>query len=99
VTEHRCSAPQARTRATEGVASPTHGEQIQAVRFGKYWTAIKAPILVLRGVRSDLVPADLAQEMVRRNPRARVLAFEGCGHAPPLMSHEQIEPVCEFLQR
>jgi pimeloyl-ACP methyl ester carboxylesterase len=63
----------------------------------KYWTAIKAPILVIRGVHSDLLPADLAQEMINRNPRTRVLAIEGCGHAPPLMNHEEIERVCEFL--
>ena len=64
----------------------------------KYWRAIKVPILVLRGVDSDLLPADLARDMVRRNPSARVLEIEGCGHAPSLMSHEQIERVCEFLR-
>jgi pimeloyl-ACP methyl ester carboxylesterase len=64
----------------------------------KYWTAIKTPSLVLRGVGSDLLPPDLARDMIRRNSWARVLEIEGCGHAPPLMSHEQIERVCEFLQ-
>jgi pimeloyl-ACP methyl ester carboxylesterase len=63
----------------------------------KYWTAIKAPILVLRGVESDLLPADLAAQMVRRNRGTTVLECEGCGHAPPLMSHEQIAPLAEFL--
>jgi len=64
----------------------------------KYWSAIKAPILVLRGVHSDLLTPELAQDMLRRNPRASLLEIEGCGHAPPLMSDDQIEPVCEFLQ-
>jgi pimeloyl-ACP methyl ester carboxylesterase len=63
----------------------------------KYWTAIKAPILVLRGAHSDLLPLDLAREMVHRNSRAKVLEIEGCGHAPPLMSHDQMEHVCKFL--
>jgi len=63
----------------------------------KYWTAIKAPTLVLRGVHSDLLPSDLARDMVRRNPSAKVLEIEGCGHAPTLMNHDQIERVCEFL--
>ncbi len=63
----------------------------------KYWTAIKAPILVLRGVDSDLLPADLAAQMVRRNRGTTVIEFQGCGHAPPLMSPEQITPVVEFL--
>ena len=56
------------------------------------------PILVLRGVHSDLLSADLAQDMIRRNRRAKVLEIKGCGHAPPLMSHDQIECVCEFLK-
>jgi pimeloyl-ACP methyl ester carboxylesterase len=65
----------------------------------KYWTAIKAPILVTRGVQSDLLPADLAGQMVSRNTRTTVVEFERCGHAPPLMSAEQIAPVAEFLNR
>jgi len=64
----------------------------------KYWTAIKVPVLVLRGVHSDLLTAELAQDMIGRNPRASLLEIEGCGHAPPLMSHGQIKAVCEFLQ-
>jgi pimeloyl-ACP methyl ester carboxylesterase len=63
----------------------------------KYWTAIKAPTLVLRGVHSDLLPLDLARDMVRRNPCAKVIEIEGCGHAPTLMSPDQIECVREFL--
>jgi pimeloyl-ACP methyl ester carboxylesterase len=68
-----------------------------SVNLWKYWTAIKVPILVIRGVESDLLPADLASEMIRRNPRARVHEIEGCGHAPPLMSPEQIRAVAEFI--
>ena len=64
----------------------------------KYWTAIKAPILVLRGADSDLLPPDLAREMVHRNCSAKILEIEGCGHAPPLMSHDQIECVYDFLK-
>ena len=63
----------------------------------KYWTGIEVPILVLRGVKSDMLPSDLVLEMVRRNPRTRVHEVEGCGHAPPLMSLEQIKPVVDFL--
>jgi pimeloyl-ACP methyl ester carboxylesterase len=68
-----------------------------SVNLWKYWTAINVPILVIRGVESDLLPADLASEMIRRNPRARVHEIEGCGHAPPLMSPKQIRAVSDFL--
>jgi pimeloyl-ACP methyl ester carboxylesterase len=63
----------------------------------KYWTAIDVPILALRGVDSDLLPADLAAQMVRRNRGTTVLEIEGCGHAPPLMNPEQIAPIVQFL--
>jgi pimeloyl-ACP methyl ester carboxylesterase len=63
----------------------------------KYWTAIEVPILVIRGKESDMLPADLAKDMTRRNPRARVVEMKGCGHAPPLMRSEQIGCVSEFL--
>jgi pimeloyl-ACP methyl ester carboxylesterase len=63
----------------------------------RYWKAIDVPILVVRGVDSDLLPADLAREMVSRNPRAKVIEIEGCGHAPALMSLDQIRFVSDFL--
>jgi pimeloyl-ACP methyl ester carboxylesterase len=63
----------------------------------RYWTAIEVPILVIRGEESDMLPADLARDMMRRNPRARVVEMKGCGNAPPLMSAEQIGCVSEFL--
>ena len=68
-----------------------------SVDLWKYWTRIEGRILILRGVESDMLPADLALEMVRRNPRAELHDFEGCGHAPPLMTLEQIRPVADFL--
>jgi len=63
----------------------------------KYWTAIKLPILVIRGVESDLLPADLAAKMERRSVFARIHEIEGCGHAPPLMGADQIKIVSDFL--
>jgi len=64
----------------------------------KYWQAIRIPMLVIRGSASDLLPAKLADEMVRRNPLARVQEIEGCGHAPPLMCADQIKHVSDFLK-
>jgi pimeloyl-ACP methyl ester carboxylesterase len=63
----------------------------------KYWNAIEIPILVIRGIESDLLPAPLAREMERRNPRASFHEIADCGHAPALMSEDQIEVVADFL--
>ena len=63
----------------------------------KYWRAIDIPILVLRGTESDLLPKDLAVDMKRRNPRMELREFPGIGHAPTLMTPDQIRVVSEFL--
>lgn len=61
------------------------------------YDAVDCPILILRGEQSDLLsPATLA-EMLVRNPRASSYVVPGVGHAPTLMSPEQIEPVADFL--
>jgi pimeloyl-ACP methyl ester carboxylesterase len=63
----------------------------------KYWQAIEIPILVLRGVHSDLLPKDLAAEMKRRNPRMQLHEIADIGHAPTLMTPDQIQVVSDFL--
>ena len=64
----------------------------------KYWEAIKVPMLVLHGAKSDLLSGNLTLEMRKRNPRASVLRFDDCGHVPPLMTQDQIAVVTNFLQ-
>jgi len=70
----------------------------QPLNLWAYWEAIKVPVLVLRGARSDLLSFDLAAEMRRRNRLANVFQFDDCGHVPPLMVREQIDVVTQFLQ-
>ena len=62
------------------------------------WDAIRCPTLVLRGAESDLLSAATAQQMRERGPRPAVIEFAGVGHAPMLLSAEQIRPVVDFLR-
>jgi pimeloyl-ACP methyl ester carboxylesterase len=62
------------------------------------YDAIACPTLVLRGVESDLLSADILREMSQRGPRAQTREFAGIGHAPTLMSDEQIAIVRSFLE-
>ena len=64
----------------------------------KYWRAIDIPILVLRGTESDLLPPDLTVTMKERNPGMALREFRHIGHAPTLMTSDQIEVVSEFLE-
>jgi len=62
------------------------------------WDAIRCPTLVLRGKESDLLSAETAAAMTQRGPRPTLLEFAGVGHAPMLLSSDQIAPVVRFLQ-
>ncbi len=61
------------------------------------YDALDMPTLVLRGVDSDLLLQETAEEMTRRGPRAQLAVIPGCGHAPALNVPEQINLVRNFL--
>ena len=62
------------------------------------WDAIRQPTLLLRGAKSDLLTAATAADMVRRGPKPTLIEFPHTGHAPMLLSAEQIEPVVRFIR-
>ncbi|NML45423.1 alpha/beta hydrolase [Ramlibacter sp. G-1-2-2] len=61
------------------------------------YDAIRADTLLLRGANSDLLTRATAEEMSRRGPKARLVEFEGVGHAPTLIDDKQVEVVASFL--
>jgi pimeloyl-ACP methyl ester carboxylesterase len=61
------------------------------------WDRLRLPTLLLRGAQSDLLSAATAQAMGERGPRARLVEFEGVGHAPTLVADDQVAAVREFL--
>jgi pimeloyl-ACP methyl ester carboxylesterase len=79
------------------IAAPMRARPVADVDLWTVWDRIAVPTLVLRGARSDLLGADTAAEMSRRGPCAEVIAFADVGHAPALMSRDQIAPVVAFF--
>lgn len=61
------------------------------------WDAVACPVLVLRGMDSDVLTAETLDEMVARKPGTAVVQFEGVGHAPMLMDAAQIDAVRAWL--
>jgi len=61
------------------------------------YDAIRCPTLVIRGAQSDLLSRATTAEMARRGPKAKVTEIPGVGHAPTLLSAEQIGVVRDFL--
>ncbi len=62
------------------------------------WDALRCPTLLLRGAESDLLSANTAAAMRARGPKPRLVEFAGVGHAPMLLTPEQIAPVAAFLE-
>lgn len=62
------------------------------------YDALDMPVLVLRGIDSDLLLQETAEEMTRRGPCAELAVIPGCGHAPALNVPEQIALVRNFLR-
>ena len=66
--------------------------------FWPVWDEIKCPVLLLRGVDTDLLLAETATEMTQRGPKAVLHEIAACGHAPALMDFAQIDPVDFWLR-
>lgn len=63
----------------------------------KLYDGITASTLLLRGAQSDLLNRETALAMTQRGPKARLVEFEGVGHAPTLVAADQVEAVVSFL--
>jgi pimeloyl-ACP methyl ester carboxylesterase len=61
------------------------------------YDALTCQVLVLRGKQSDLLDIETATAMTVRGPKARLVEFEGVGHAPTLIHADQIAPIEDFL--
>jgi len=61
------------------------------------WNAVRCPTLVLRGSRSTVLSGATAKRMRKSGPRAKIIDIEGVGHAPWLMSEDQIGIIRDFL--
>lgn len=80
-----------------GIAQPFQNVDLTDVPLWQHYDPIACPTLLLRGADSDLLLQDTAQAMTQRGPRARLVEFAGVGHAPMLMSDDQVKVVRDFL--
>lgn len=83
-----------------GLAFQGLNEQTVALGEAALWAAYDAlscETLLLRGADSDLLSPATANAMSQRGPRARVVTFDGIGHAPTLVQADQRAVVRQFL--
>ena len=79
------------------IGAPFRGAEPADMDLSPIWTRVTAPVLLIRGAESDLLPAETARAMAQR-PGVRLAEIAGCGHAPALMDAEQIALVAGFLR-
>lgn len=65
--------------------------------FWDAWYRVRCPVMLLRGERSRVFPADVARAMVDIRPGTRLEEIAGVGHVPALMDDGQIALVRDFL--
>jgi len=76
--------------------TPELAAQGEALLWGAF-ASIRAPIQIIRGQLSDLLSEQTCEKMLQIQPQARLAQISGVGHAPTLMSPEQIAIVSDFL--
>jgi pimeloyl-ACP methyl ester carboxylesterase len=71
--------------------------QAEVAPLWAVWDTLDLPVLLLRGVESDILLPSVAQAMTVRGPCAALVELPGCGHAPMLNVPAQIAPLDAFL--
>lgn len=83
-------------RYDPAIANAFSGE-LNDIDLSAYWEAVRCPTLLLRGADSDILLRATAEAMTQRGPKVTLVEFQAVGHAPMLMSDEQVTAVRDFL--
>lgn len=78
---------------------PMGPDLLRGIDLWNVWSKVECPVLVLRGAESEVLTRKTVEEMLERKPGTEVVEFAGVGHAPALMSEDQIAVVKRFLLR
>ena len=76
---------------------PIGPDLMRGIDLWNVWSKVQCPTLVLRGAQSEVLLPMTVAEMRARKPDVKVVEFPDVGHAPALMSEEQISVVKHFL--
>lgn len=64
----------------------------------RLYDCIQSKTLLLRGKNSDLLTSETAYAMTQRGPRPQCIEWPDIGHAPTLVSDDQVQVVYQFLR-
>ncbi|AIL65750.1 Alpha/beta hydrolase [Rickettsiales bacterium Ac37b] len=75
----------------------SQADALKDIDLWNLWDKVCANILVLRGTLSDVLEQKTAEYMVKNKDSALLVEFQDIGHAPALMSSEQISIIKNWL--
>ena len=85
-----------RFRYDPGIGRNFHAAEPADVDLRPYWSALRGPVLVVRGESSDLLLPETLEEMLQR-PNTVSHVVPRTGHCPMLMDDTQVAVVRRFL--
>ncbi|MDR1854278.1 MAG: alpha/beta hydrolase [Azoarcus sp.] len=81
-----------------GLGDPFHKMPILLdVGIWDAYDRLRYPVLAIRGAESNVLKPEVWKDMGKRGPKAKLIEFKGMGHAPALMSDDQIKVIRDFL--
>lgn len=80
-----------------GIAEPLK-QSLEDVNLWPMWDGVGCPVLVIRGAESDLLTREDTQTMTKRL-QTELVEFPNIGHAPALMTEDQIAVVKDWLRK
>lgn len=78
-------------------AATNNYAEVQDINLTDLWEQVDVPSLIIRGVESDILSEDTVRAMRRLNTRAESITIAGVGHAPALMTPDQIIRISQWL--
>ncbi len=74
-------------------------DDVKDIDLWSLWEMVKKiPTLLIRGDKSDILPAGVAKKMQETHPNLQLLTVPDVGHAPALMDDAQITTIAGFLK-
>lgn len=73
--------------------------EINDVNLADFWDKIRIPTLIIRGALSDVLDEETVSAMRKTNTKAETATVPNVGHAPALISPEQITIVADWLTK
>ena len=78
----------------QSIIADTHEHDVE---FWDRWLEVSCPVLILRGEKSMALTHETCQRMQADGPALTIVEFPESGHAPHLLSDEQIAPISSWL--